>query len=165
MPEKSLIQLILDLLRDPELVAADVADGYVTVATAASTYGVVLTDGRVDGGETIRARAELRRARLGGEPTAGVDAAATAGASAPRRDGEGWFCPASGARLGNGDDWRPEARVVTHVAAERLAEHGVRVRPRTQGPRVLMDEYYSPACGTLLDVRIRVDAEPATAQS
>lgn len=153
------------LLRDAELVATDVSDGYVTAETAKSTYGVVLVDGRVDDEATTRARADLRRSRLGNEPTATVDATAAPGASAPRRDSSGWYCPASGARLGDGADWRTGALLVTHTASERLAEHGVRARPRSQGPDVLLDEFYSKECGTLLEARVRVDAEPASAQS
>lgn len=56
------------LLRAPRLVAADVRDGYVTARSARQTYGVVLTDGVVDETATERARAELRRERLGESP-------------------------------------------------------------------------------------------------
>jgi N-methylhydantoinase B len=35
----------------------------------------------------------------------------------------------------------------------------VRVRRRDARPRVLIDEYYSPACGTLLEARIRVEED------
>ncbi|MBB4682676.1 hydantoinase B/oxoprolinase family protein [Amycolatopsis jiangsuensis] len=146
------------LLRDPRLVAADVRDDYVTDETARHTYGVVVTeDGGVDETATRQARAAVRAARVGGTPIQQVSDAVAAGASAPRRDADGWYVPASGARLGTGDDWRGEARKVTHVAAERLAEHGVRIRPREEGARVLIDEYYSPACGTLLEAGVRVD--------
>ena len=142
------------LLRDPRLVAADVRDGYVTVETARHTYGVVVTDGVADEEATSTVRAELRAERLGGSPDRPVPPGSPAGSSAPRRDADGWYVPASGARLGAGDDWRAEARKVTHVAAERLAGHGVRLRPRD---RVLIDELYSPACGTLLEAGIRVE--------
>ncbi|MFC5230946.1 hydantoinase B/oxoprolinase family protein [Pseudonocardia zijingensis] len=147
------------LLRDPARVAADVADGYIGAETAAATYGVVLTGSGVDEEATARARDAIRRARLGGEPTARVTPGCAATASTPQRDDAGWYCPASGARLGDDPDWRPHAVRVTHVAADRLAEHGVRVRHRDAGPRVLIDECYSPACGTLLEARIRVEEE------
>ncbi|MFF5989947.1 hydantoinase B/oxoprolinase family protein [Prauserella flavalba] len=147
------------LLRDPRLVAADVRDGYVTAETARRTYGVVIADGTADEAATQRARAALRSERLDGDtPAQQVPPTSPARSSAPRRDADGWYVPASGARLGTGDDWRDEARTVTHVAADRLAEHGVRVRPRTEGGRVLIDEFYSPSCGTLLEARVRVDA-------
>jgi N-methylhydantoinase B len=51
------------LERDPEAVARDVADGYVSAAKAASVYGVVLAGGRADADATARRRAELRAAR------------------------------------------------------------------------------------------------------
>ncbi|WP_021591554.1 hydantoinase B/oxoprolinase family protein [Actinomadura welshii] len=146
------------LLRAPQLVAADVRDGYVTAQAARRTYGVVLTGGVVDETATERARAELRRERLGESPVQQVLPASPAGSSAPRRDADGWFVPASGARLGTGEDWHRAARKVTHVAADRLAAYGVRVRPRANGQRVLIDEYYSPACGTLLEACVRVDS-------
>jgi N-methylhydantoinase B len=141
------------LLRDPRLVADDVRNGYVTADTARRTYGVVVADGTVDEEATLRARAALREERLGGTPTQEV----TAGPSAPRRDADGWYVPASGARLGKGEDWRTAARKVTYVAADRLADHGVRVRPRIEGRRVLIDEFYSPSCGTLLEAAVRVE--------
>ncbi|MEV5543751.1 hydantoinase B/oxoprolinase family protein [Saccharopolyspora shandongensis] len=146
------------LLRDPQLVAADVRDGYVTGETAQRTYGVIVTDGTVDEAATRRARTALRQERLGSTPDQQVPPKSPAGSSAPRRDADGWYVPASGARLGTGEDWRGKARKVTYVAAERLAEYGVRVRPRTEGRRVLIDEFYSPSCGTLLEARVRVDA-------
>ncbi|MFF0144924.1 N-methylhydantoinase B [Amycolatopsis sulphurea] len=146
------------LLRDPQLVAADVRDQYVTAETALHTYGVVLTDGVVNEAATREARAAVRAERLGSAPERLVPDTVPADASAPRRDEHGWYVPASGARLGNDADWHGAARKLTRVAAERLAEHGVRVRPRTTGgARVLIDEYYSPACGTLLEAGIRVD--------
>jgi N-methylhydantoinase B len=147
------------LLRDPARVAADVTDGYVSAETAAATYGVVLTASGVDEQATALARDAVRRSRLGAEPTAQVAPDAAGAASVPQRDDAGWYCPASGARLGNDPDWRPHAVLATHVAADRLAEHGVRVRRRDAGPRVLIDEYYSPACGTLLEARIRVEED------
>ncbi|AXK35340.1 hydantoinase B/oxoprolinase family protein [Streptomyces armeniacus] len=146
------------LLRDPALVAADVRDRYVPAATAQYTYGVVLADGVADEAATRRARTALRRARLGRNPAREVPEASPAESSAPRRDAHGWYVPASGARLGTGEDWHDAALRTTHVAADRLAEHGVRARPRTEGRRVLIDEFYSPDCGTLLEARVRVDA-------
>jgi N-methylhydantoinase B len=51
------------LERDPDTVARDVADGYVSAAKAATVYGVVLADGRADAEATARRRAELGAAR------------------------------------------------------------------------------------------------------
>jgi N-methylhydantoinase B len=51
------------LTRDPDAVARDVADGYVSAAKAASVYGVVLVDGQMDGAATATRREQLRAAR------------------------------------------------------------------------------------------------------
>ncbi|MGW6457171.1 hydantoinase B/oxoprolinase family protein [Streptomyces sp. NPDC055078] len=146
------------LLRDPRLVAKDVRDAYITAHAASAVYGVVLAAGAVDAAATARTRHAMRAARIGGEPAVPVMADAAAGASAPRRTADGWYCPASGARVSTRDDWREDAVVTTRVAAARLGEYGVRLRSRDHGQRVLLDEFYSPRCGTLLDARIRVEA-------
>jgi N-methylhydantoinase B len=49
--------------RDPALVVADVAEGYVTRAAAEATYGVVWGGDAVDAGGTARRRASQRAAR------------------------------------------------------------------------------------------------------
>jgi len=51
------------LERDPVMVVADLAEGYVTPAAAEAIHGVVLTNGAVDAGATVARRAELRAAR------------------------------------------------------------------------------------------------------
>jgi N-methylhydantoinase B len=58
--------------RDPALVAADLAEGYVTPAVAEAVYGVVVTGGAIDAAATAARRAALRaarpRVRLGAGP-------------------------------------------------------------------------------------------------
>ena len=51
------------LERDPDAVARDVADGYVSAAKATAVYGVVLAGGQVDGAATATRRGQLRAAR------------------------------------------------------------------------------------------------------
>ena len=51
------------LERDPALVVADLAEGYVTPAAAEAIYGVVLVRGVVDATATAARRAQLRAAR------------------------------------------------------------------------------------------------------
>jgi N-methylhydantoinase B len=51
------------LVRDPALVVADVAEGYVTRDAAESAYGVVWTGDGVNADETARRRASLAAAR------------------------------------------------------------------------------------------------------
>ncbi|WP_344447862.1 acetone carboxylase subunit gamma, partial [Acrocarpospora macrocephala] len=65
-----------------------------------------------------------------------------------------WYCPASGALISTADDWHDDALIRTRPAAERLAELGVRIRPRLGEPAVLLEEFVSPACGTLLETRV-----------
>ncbi|MGW0593022.1 hydantoinase B/oxoprolinase family protein [Streptosporangium sp. NPDC002607] len=150
------------LLRDPARVAQDVGDGYVTAAVAERVYGVVLDGDHADLAATAGRRAALRAERLGGiPPEAAVrdTMIGVAGASVPHRGRDGhWYCPASGARIGTADDWHDDAVIRTRPAAERLAELGVRIRPRSGEPAVLLDEFVSPACGTLLEARVRVAA-------
>ncbi len=50
--------------RDPALVVADVAEGYVTAAAAERVYGVVLANGTVDADATARRRARIRSERV-----------------------------------------------------------------------------------------------------
>jgi N-methylhydantoinase B len=51
------------LERDPAMVVADLAEGYVTPEAAESVYGVVLAGGEVDVAATAARRAQLRAAR------------------------------------------------------------------------------------------------------
>lgn len=52
------------LKRDPELVQADVAEGYLTVAEAAERYGVVLDGDSIDAASTEAKRAELSQVKI-----------------------------------------------------------------------------------------------------
>ncbi|CAN0135270.1 unnamed protein product [Discosporangium mesarthrocarpum] len=52
------------LKRDPDLVQADVAEGYLTVAEAAQRYGVVLDGDTVDAAATEAKRAELSQVKV-----------------------------------------------------------------------------------------------------
>jgi N-methylhydantoinase B len=51
------------LAREPALVVADVAEGYVTPVAAETIYGVVLSDGALDAAATTARRARLRASR------------------------------------------------------------------------------------------------------
>ena len=138
------------LLREPELVAADVRDGYSTVAHARAAYGVVLTDtAQVEGAATEAVRAAAREGRLGRAPARGPQSGkryapgVTASAS-------GWICGACGAALCNtADDWRGAAVVTQSELSERFDELHMRVRRRREGP-VMLHEYFCPHCGSCL---------------
>lgn len=86
------------LERDPALVAADVADGYVSVDRAARVYGVACSaDGTWQEARTRELRAELR-----GRRHYGTVCVSTRPAYAGRRGSHRlqWLAPAWGARLG-----------------------------------------------------------------
>ncbi len=52
------------LEREPARVASDVAEGYISLATAEAAYGVILRDGRVDLEATEARRRELQEQRI-----------------------------------------------------------------------------------------------------
>ena len=60
------------LARDPEMVAADAAEGYVTVVAAAHAYGVVIEPGtmKADAKATERLRERMRKERSENHPAA-----------------------------------------------------------------------------------------------
>ncbi|WP_260681019.1 hydantoinase B/oxoprolinase family protein [Arthrobacter sp. KBS0703] len=150
------------LLRDVAAVLKDVSDGYVSAEIAHSVYGVVLGKDGVDAAATSAARSAIRSSRVGKAISSEADGAGT-GPSVPQRDSDGWYCPSSGARLGTSADWREDVILQTSPAAARLGELGVWARERHGNDEVLLDEYYSPACGTLLEARIRVRQGVGTA--
>lgn len=146
------------ILRNQHDVARDVADGYLSPDIASDVYGVVISaNGSVEESATDQRRRQIRQERLGSDPRLAVSTTASPEHSAPRRDENGWYCPASAARL-EGEEWRDGAILRTSMASERLSEIGTRVRARTSNPDVLLDEFISPECGTLLETRVRVAA-------
>ncbi|MGC2942594.1 hydantoinase B/oxoprolinase family protein [Brevibacterium sp. FAM 24638] len=156
------------LLRDPAAVRSDVIDGYVTSKVAREVYGVVLRhdsfeEVAIDSSATVQERRRIRSARV---PSSGEDSylqvtdldEAVHMITAPKRDGKGWYCPSSGARLGEADDWREAAVRVRTPAAQRLGELGVHARERSsRSERILLEELFSPGCGTLLSARVLVE--------
>lgn len=156
------------LLRDPEAVLSDVIDGYVTPTVAREVYGVILRPDS-SGGENIdtpatdRERRQIRGLRVSGTGEKPIELKAVGDrcareVAAPKRDETGWYCPPSGARLGDADDWRDAAVCVRTPAAQRLGELGVRARERiSDSERILIEELFSPECGTLLSARVLVE--------
>ncbi len=74
------------LLRDPQLVAHDLAEGKVTLAGASGSYGVVIDDGQVDVAATEALRAEVKQERM-------------SRSTAPARDSGNSYEPGSGKRI------------------------------------------------------------------
>lgn len=152
------------LLRDPEQVARDYEDEYVTRRSVQDVFGVILDpSGAVDSAATDSVRMRIRQQRVGSSaPLAAVRADATGTDSAPLQVDGHWICPASATDLGTGEHWRQNAVLRTSSAHERLAELGITTRSHddADGYRVLLDEFFSPGCGTLLDARLRVEQIP-----
>ena len=150
------------LLRDPNAVARDVRDGYVTRSAAQAAYGVVLdAGGAVDPDATAARRAAIREARLGSDPRP-VTATTAAqldpegpGGFAVRFGPDGWSCRACGEALGAEEDWTVATQTRSAGAVQRLEELGVRVRPNDE---VRLVEHLCPGCGTALDVRVKAEA-------
>jgi N-methylhydantoinase B len=150
------------LLRDPEEVATDVRDRYITVEHAEAAYGVVLgADGKVDVDATDRRRGELRTARIGAPPERCAQAPDRAGVSVTVTDNgaERWwrcgYCEAHISPLGT--DWREFVASHEVPIAERFEQLGMRVRARNCSPRIEVVEFDCPSCASCLAVDITTD--------
>ncbi|MGH2945559.1 MAG: hydantoinase B/oxoprolinase family protein [Solirubrobacteraceae bacterium] len=157
------------LLRDPELVAADVRDGHASRDAAGRFLGVRLDDdGAVLADETASLRARLRAERLGCPPTRGLDHDAVSDAvlhvgdalAVVETNGEHRFvCAHCGEALGPADgDFKAHA-----VRRDRpLAEAGVRFGD----PARFVDRAFElrlflcGGCGTLLDTEVAAADDP-----
>ncbi len=147
------------LLRDPEVVLADIRNEYVTQQHAERIYGVTLGGaGEVDTTATAQRRALIRRERLGAEPgtsqgqpeTVGISVLHTAGPN-----GGAWVCGYCEHPLGDAvSNWRPQAVRREYVLTERFAELGMFVKERLDPPRVMLAEFYCPSCAGQLSVDI-----------
>jgi N-methylhydantoinase B len=137
------------LLRDPDLVARDVRDRYVTAAQAESAYGVVVdADQEVDADATRMRRREVRAERLGGEPK-NVELGDSADRLAhpfPELAGDVVSCGGCGERFA-----LESGKVRRRDAAEALAGYGATALSRGDDP-ILLEERFCPACGTSIDV-------------
>jgi N-methylhydantoinase B len=152
------------LLRDPELVAKDVADGYTTVESARGLYGVALTaEGAVDADATTAERARIRAERLGGAPSRDprpVEQLET-GISV-KVAGERWACARCDHELGPVDgNYRDGCVSRVSSAAETMEARGMQIRRRTAGPDVLLSEYFCPGCGSSVRADIAVAGDDA----
>ncbi len=144
------------ITRDPRRVLADVIAAYVTPDVARVAHGVVLgADGvSVDEAATRRERLEIRRRRIGGEPSRDVSGQ-DGFHPALALGGDGAIaCGSCGAELaGAGRNWRDGCKMRVSEASGRLAELGVHIRPR-HDPAVELYEWSCPACGSLLETNL-----------
>jgi N-methylhydantoinase B len=139
------------LLRDPDLVAKDVRDGYVTESHAKTVYGVALDgDGEADANASAKLRLQLRRDRLGADPAQTANAPRDAGVSVVV-DGEGWCCGHCEHALGPvSENWRESAHSHERPIAEAYEEREMAVRDRLESPRIMLAERFCPGCASLL---------------
>jgi N-methylhydantoinase B len=149
------------LLRDPDTVAADMRDGYVSRAHGDGVYGVVLNeDSELDEQGTAARRQAIRHERIGGEPTSELRPPEAAGAAVVLDQSDGraeWRCGHCGTALGEGN-WREEGAVLREsLIVERYAEFDMYVRGRREPPNVTLREYYCPACAGALGVDVATD--------
>lgn len=129
------------LLRDPESLLVDVADGLVSTEAAQTVYGVALTsdESSVDVEATERQRALMRSER---GPTS--TAALSAGSVNLSFEG-GAHCNACGHELGgDGEAWKA---AVTPLE-RRMSDVAVAY---TTAEDVVLREFPCPSCGVLLD--------------
>jgi len=139
------------LLRDPEAVAKDVRDGYVTASHARSAYGVAVADGAVDGGETTRLRAEIRRRRLGADPAKEQGPPEMAGVAVTVGDDGHWHCAYCESDLGpHGEDWRARAVTTELPTADRFEQVEMYIRRREGDTEFMLQEHCCPDCAGLL---------------
>jgi N-methylhydantoinase B len=140
------------LLRSPDLVGADFADGYVTAAHAHGAYGVVLDEDGVDAAATEAQRARLRRERIGGEPAAAQGDPEVAGiAIVLSEDRQVWRCAYCDGDLGPvGANWREAAVTRTRSLGAAYGELEMQVRERGEGPALQVSEHYCGSCAGAL---------------
>jgi N-methylhydantoinase B len=137
------------LQRDPDLVALDVEEGFVTASAAAEYYGVALSaqGGSVDAKATAEKRHAALRARLDGqEPVAQAKPAASCRANLTADNGRFRCC--CGADLGPANEnWKTRCAMKT-------------VPPRDIGRYIVLHEelelrsFYCRSCATQLEVEV-----------
>lgn len=152
--------------REPAMVATDVANGFVSVEVARDVYGVVLDeDGQANADGTERRRAEIREQRIGRPPERAVSVDAPLFSPLKQADGD-WACTSCDGLLGSSrQNWREVAVAVETEVSERFRDLRSQVRGRKEGDRVVMREYYCPACASSLSVDIALATSPPAPQA
>jgi N-methylhydantoinase B len=143
------------ILRTPELVAADVRDGYISITHADSVYGVVIdADGSVDNAATHQRRAQIRRARIGGDPQQTQAQPDTPGVGLMHGAGR-WVCAYCVNDLGAAEqNWRDHAVCKSQAVVELFGGADMYTRTRKGGPPVEVTEFFCPGCAGLLGTDI-----------
>lgn len=146
------------LFREPELVADDVRDGYVSVHQALNAYGVVADEeGNFDAAATDARRPEIRAERLGREPkpirSDVDDRGEPVHLYLQKLEGH-VACTQCGEQLSDGPDWSVGAHVRERELSEATAAYGAQVAKHGDG-ELLLHESFCPGCGTALEVTVR----------
>lgn len=143
------------LRRAPDLVARDVAQGFVSDEVARDIYGVVLgADQQPDVSATKSRRQEIRAARIGENPAREISEGAPL-FSPLRSKGGDWECTQCGENLGAADqNWRDTAILAETEVSERFRDLHSQVKPRQEGEPVVMREHYCPGCASSIAVDI-----------
>lgn len=146
------------LFREPELVADDVRDGYVSVHQALNGYGVVADEeGNLDAAATDARRPEIRAERLGREPkpirSDVDDRGEPVHLYLQKLEGH-VACTQCGEQLSDGPDWSVGAHVRERELSEATAAYGAQVAKHGDG-ELLLHESFCPGCGTALEVTVR----------
>ncbi len=152
------------LLREVETVRQDVRNGYITQRHAAELYGV-LTDGdAVDASATEQKRVDIRRSRVGADPSKPLQSPASVGVSVVHQDGK-WRCGYCATVLGVvGANWRGEAVCRERPLSEAYEQYDMYVRTRSEAPDLFLREYFCSSCAGALSVDVATDGlEPYAA--
>jgi N-methylhydantoinase B len=152
------------LLRDPERVARDVRDGYISARQAKRAYGVLVDgDGLLKAAATDARRGRMRQDRIGLPVATGVPpmtrwrpALQLVGSGGERQFACG-HCHGELAPVHM--NWKETAIGRWSDLAERLARLGVRVKARTER-RLLLYEWACPHCGSLLETNLYPEGMP-----
>ncbi|MGH2968011.1 MAG: hydantoinase B/oxoprolinase family protein [Solirubrobacteraceae bacterium] len=146
------------LLRNVELVAKDLADGYVSAEAGRDIYGVVLTsDGAVDAEATSAQRAAIRERRIGHAPERDVRPDRSPFAPLGVADGR-WRCNLCEHDLGDAsENWREAAAVTESEISGRFEELHLNVRRRAQFEPVVLRENFCPGCASSLAVDVTLE--------
>ncbi|MDQ6821781.1 MAG: hydantoinase B/oxoprolinase family protein [Actinomycetota bacterium] len=140
--------------REPARVAADIAQGIVSIERAEFDYGVVFCDGAVDEAQTAGRREAIRIERLSGRsPTREPAAMRLAPGEGPigpglKLDGQRHI------RCGCGEDLGPAAENFKAAALTRIVDasrHGAHL---VLHPELELREHICPACATLLESEV-----------
>lgn len=151
------------LSRDPARVAADVASGDFTGENVARVYGVVLTEGEVDGEATAALRCRMRGDRMGRAPLRdpaphGSECCGHAvGDALVITDGH-WNCRC-GEALGPATANYKDGALFREMTAQQVAPEYLSEDPE-MADQVMLREWLCPGCGVRIDTELVRRGDP-----